>query len=62
MSEPKNKKLYNKVVDEVKQDMKWPSAYASAAVQKKYKAKGGSYEGKPKGKLSDALKKISSDR
>lgn len=58
MAEPTNKKLYNEATSEVKQEMKWPSAYASAAVQKKYKAKGGGYKGKPKGKLSDSLKKL----
>lgn len=59
MPNPKNKKLYNKIKADVKQDMKWPSAYASAALSKKYKERGGTYEGKKGTKLSDAIKRIS---
>jgi len=59
MSKPKNKKLYNEIKSDVKQDMKWPSAYASAALSKKYKERGGAYEGRKGKKLSEALKKIS---
>jgi hypothetical protein len=59
MAEPKNKKLYNEVKSEVKQEMEWPSAYASAALSKKYKKRGGTYEGAKGPKLSEALKKLS---
>ena len=59
MAEPKNKKLYNEIKADVKQDMKWPSAYASAALSKKYKERGGTYEGKKGKKLSEAIKRIS---
>jgi hypothetical protein len=39
--------------------MEWPSAYASAALSKKYKKRGGTYEGAKGPKLSEALKKLS---
>lgn len=59
MAEPKDKKLYNEIKADVKQDMKWPSAYAAAALSKKYKERGGTYEGKKGKKLSEAIKRIS---
>ena len=41
---PSNKELYSKVKSRIKQKYKvWPSAYASAAVVKAYKAAGGGY-------------------
>jgi hypothetical protein len=41
---PTNKKLYNQVKARIKKKFKvWPSAYASAAVVKAYKAAGGGY-------------------
>jgi hypothetical protein len=41
---PTNKKLYSKIKSRVKSKFKvWPSAYASAAVVKAYKAAGGGY-------------------
>ena len=41
---PTNKKLYNSVKSRIKRKYKvWPSAYASAAVVKAYKAAGGGY-------------------
>lgn len=58
MAEPTNKKLYSRIKADVKADMKWPSAYASGVLQKKYKAAGGEYSGKPKKKLSEAIKNI----
>lgn len=58
MNSPKNKKLYDKLKAEVASDMKWPSAYASGVLQKKYKAAGGSYGGKPSGALKKAIKDI----
>jgi len=58
MAEPKDKKLYDKIKADVKGDMKWPSAYASGVLQKKYKAAGGSYGGKPSGALKKAIKDI----
>jgi hypothetical protein len=43
-SVPTNKKLYNSVKARIKKKFKvWPSAYASAAVVKAYKAAGGGY-------------------
>lgn len=44
-STPSNKKLYNRIKSRVKAKFKvWPSAYASAAVVKAYKAAGGGYK------------------
>lgn len=41
---PSNKELYSKIKSRIKSKYKvWPSAYASAAVVKAYKAAGGSY-------------------
>jgi len=41
---PTNKKLYNSVKSRIKKKFKvWPSAYASAALVKAYKAAGGGY-------------------
>lgn len=41
---PTNKKLYNSIKSRIKSKFKvWPSAYASAALVKAYKAAGGSY-------------------
>jgi hypothetical protein len=41
---PTNKELYNKVKSRIKKKYKvWPSAYASAALVKAYKAAGGGY-------------------
>lgn len=43
---PKNKTLYNKVVQYAKTRFKvWPSAYASGWVVKEYKRRGGEYQG-----------------
>lgn len=45
-AKPSDPKLYSRVKSQVKADPpggKWPSAYASAAVVKKYKAAGGKY-------------------
>lgn len=45
--EPKDQKLYDKVVKEAKKKFKaWPSAYASGWVVKEYKRRGGTYKGK----------------
>ena len=49
-SYPKDQELYKKVKEEVKDDYgpdDYPSAYASAAIVKRYKKKGGEYT-KPK--------------
>ena len=47
MSEPINKKMYNKVKEEAKKKFKrFPSLYASAWIQKEYKKQGGKYSGK----------------
>jgi hypothetical protein len=41
---PTNKELYNRVKSRIKKKFKvWPSAYASAALVKAYKAAGGGY-------------------
>lgn len=41
---PSNKKLYNRIKSRIKSKFKvWPSAYASAALVKAYKAAGGGY-------------------
>ncbi len=43
-SVPTNKSLYSKIKREVKADYDvWPSAYASGALTKRYKAAGGKY-------------------
>lgn len=44
-AKPTNPKLYAQVKAEVKKEFdRFPSAYASAAIVKKYKARGGKYE------------------
>lgn len=44
-SKPQNLKLYKKIKNKIKKKYKnWPSAYASAALVKEYKAQGGTYE------------------
>jgi len=55
MAKPKNPSLYNRLKASIKKKMKWPSAYASSLLQKRYKAKGGTYSGKPSGSLSKAI-------
>ena len=46
MPEPKNKKLYEKVKDEIYKEYPLHSAYRSSLLVKTYKAKGGEYIGK----------------
>lgn len=46
MSEPKNKKLYETVKDEIYKKYPKHSAYRSALLVKTYKERGGQYEGK----------------
>ena len=46
MPEPKNKKLYEKVKDEIYKEYPKHSAYRSSLLVKTYKAKGGEYIGK----------------
>lgn len=47
-SVPANPKLYAKIRAQLKETMTWPSAYASGALVRLYKAKGGKYRrGKP---------------
>ena len=46
MSEPKNKKLYEKVKDEIYKKYPKHSAYRSGLLVKEYKARGGEYKGK----------------
>ena len=46
MPEPKNKKLYEKVKDEIYKEYPKHSAYRSSLLVKTYKAKGGKYIGK----------------
>ena len=46
MSEPKNKKLYEKVKDEIYKEYPKHSAYRSGLLVKEYKKRGGTYEGK----------------
>ena len=46
MPEPKNKKLYEKVKDEIYKEYPKHSAYRSGLLVKEYKKRGGTYEGK----------------
>lgn len=47
-SVPANPKLYATLREQLKRTMTWPSAYASGALVRLYKAKGGKYRrGKP---------------
>ena len=49
MSSPKNKRLYDNIVQEAKNKFNvWPSAYASGWVVKEYKRRGGVYTGNKK--------------
>lgn len=48
LSVPANPKLYASIREKLKREMPWPSAYASGALVRLYKAKGGKYRrGKP---------------
>jgi len=61
MTEPTNKRLYNRIKNQVVKEYPKNSAYRSGIKEKKYKAAGGGYKGKkPKSsKLNKAIKKVS---
>jgi hypothetical protein len=50
---PTNKRLYNQIKEKIKARYStWPSAYASAALVKEYKAAGGKYRSMARGGLT----------
>lgn len=46
MAEPTKPKLYQRITEEVKSEMAWPSAVASGQLIQRYKAAGGRFRGK----------------
>lgn len=58
MTEPTNKRLYNKVKKQADKKFDKPSAYKSAWIVKQYKSAGGQYKGRKSNQLKKAIKNI----